>query len=65
MEPATGWTDPGTGQSIGLCPFLVRMNESLYRCAIHPTKPSVCRDTNTWEWGLGRYGPWGCPASPP
>jgi hypothetical protein len=27
--------------------------------------PAVCRETNTWEWGFGRFGPWGCPVSPP
>ncbi|MGA2934615.1 MAG: YkgJ family cysteine cluster protein [Methanomicrobiales archaeon] len=65
MDPATSWTDPVTGIALEACPFLVKVDPSRYVCAIHPTKPAVCRDTNTWEWGLGRYGPWGCPASPP
>ena len=65
MDPATCWTDPVTGGVLEDCPFLVKADSSRYLCAIHPTKPAVCRDTNTWEWGLGRYGPWGCPASPP
>ena len=65
MEPATGWTDPATGNLLETCPFLVNIDGSRSICAIHATKPAVCRDTNTWEWGLGRYGPRGCPASPP
>jgi Fe-S-cluster containining protein len=65
MDPAAGWTDPATGRLLEVCPFLTDAKDGRFLCAIHPTKPAVCRDTNTWEWGLGRYGPWGCPASPP
>ena len=65
LEPAIGWTDPTTGVKLEACPFLLEAESGLFFCTIHPTKPAVCRDTNTWEWGLGRYGPWGCPASPP
>ena len=65
VDPATGWTDPVTGSVLEACPFLLKADTSRYLCAIHSTKPGVCRDTNTWEWGLGRFGPWGCPASPP
>jgi Fe-S-cluster containining protein len=65
MEPAKGWTDPATGRPIGDCPFLRDAGDGRFLCSIHPTKPAVCRETNTWEWGIGRYGPWACPASPP
>ncbi|MDD1651640.1 MAG: YkgJ family cysteine cluster protein [Methanomicrobiales archaeon] len=63
--PVEGWTDPATGILHEGCPFLVPAGPSRYLCSIHPTKPQVCRDTNTWEWGFGRFGPWGCPVSPP
>jgi Fe-S-cluster containining protein len=65
LEPATGWTDPGTGLSLEACPFLTDAGDGRFLCAIHLTKPAVCRETNTWEWGSGRFGPWGCPVSPP
>ena len=65
MEPAKGWADPATGRLLDACPFLVDARDGRFLCGIHPTKPAVCRDTNTWEWGIGRYGPWACPASPP
>ena len=65
MGPAAGWADPGTGARLENCPFLREADGSRALCSIHPTKPGVCRETNTWEWGVGRYGPWGCPASPP
>ena len=65
LDPATAWTDPATGTVLECCPFLMQIDPSRSICAIHSTKPAVCRDTNTWEWGIGRYGPWACPASPP
>ena len=45
--------------------FLTDARDGRFLCGIHPTKPAVCRETNTWEWGSGRFGPWGCPVSPP
>jgi len=65
LGPVSGWTDPVTGTVRETCPFLVQADPTRYLCSIHPTKPQVCQETNTWEWGFGRYGPWGCPVSPP
>ena len=56
---------PLSGEPLEACPFLTDARDGRFLCGIHPTKPAVCRETNTWEWGSGRFGPWGCPVSPP
>jgi hypothetical protein len=38
------WTDPGTGQLCGRCPFLERIaRENRWVCRIHDVKPAICR----------------------
>jgi len=39
------WFDPDTGEELYRCPFLRKVrNKDRYRCRIHDTKPSRCRD---------------------
>jgi len=37
------WVDPETGEDLTRCPFLEHTPEGASRCAIHPTKPDMCR----------------------
>lgn len=37
------WVDPETGRPERRCPFLVRTAPESARCAIHDTKPDMCR----------------------
>ncbi|MBI5018081.1 MAG: YkgJ family cysteine cluster protein [Deltaproteobacteria bacterium] len=38
------WVDPVTGGDLDRCPFLERTGPGAARCAIHATKPDMCRD---------------------
>jgi Fe-S-cluster containining protein len=37
------WVDPATGEREPACPFLDRLGRDRARCAIHHTKPDICR----------------------
>lgn len=37
------WVDPASGERLELCPFLVRTGFETAHCAIHQTKPELCR----------------------
>ncbi len=37
------WGDPTTGGDLERCPFLEHTPEGVARCAIHATKPDMCR----------------------
>lgn len=37
------WVDPQTGRELEYCPFLARTGAGASLCAIHETKPAMCR----------------------
>lgn len=47
-EAGAIWCDPDTGARLEACPYLVRAPDGGGRCAIHPTKPALCRAYPTW-----------------
>jgi Fe-S-cluster containining protein len=46
------WIDPESGAPLDRCPFLRRMTAELAQCAIHATKPDMCRDYPTEAHGF-------------
>jgi len=45
------WVDPDTGRRLEDCPFLTRTGPQTRICAIHETKPDICRDYPTLAHG--------------
>lgn len=45
------WLDPATGRTVARCPFLARDGPDAARCAIHETKPEICRAYPTLAHG--------------
>jgi Fe-S-cluster containining protein len=41
------WRDPVRGDFEPVCPWFVRVDSDRARCAIHSTKPAVCRNYPT------------------
>jgi Fe-S-cluster containining protein len=51
------WIDPETGEVLGHCPFLHKVHREKYTCAIHHTKPTICkRFWCEWAYGIGKKG---------
>lgn len=50
------WVDPATGEYQDRCPFLVADGPERRLCAIHATKPDMCRAYPTPDHGLGCLG---------
>lgn len=46
------WVDPASGAPLERCPFLERIDPESARCAIHHTKPEMCRAYPTLAHGL-------------
>lgn len=45
------WVDPHSGEALTRCPFLVRTAPEAAHCAIHDTKPEMCRAYPTLAHG--------------
>ncbi len=45
------WVDPQTKELLDRCPFIVKLDEQRYGCAIQETKPDICRDYPTLAHG--------------
>ena len=51
------WVDPETGDVLAHCPFLHKVDQGKYTCAIHNTKPAICkRFWCEWAYGVGKKG---------
>ena len=51
------WIDPETGEDLGYCPFLQKVNLGKYTCGIYETRPKICRDFwCEYAYGVGKKG---------
>ena len=49
------WIDPEIGEDLDYCPFLERVSQRKYICAIHDTRPKVCREFwCEYVYGVGK-----------
>lgn len=46
------WVAPDTGEELDRCPFFERLGSDAGRCAIHETKPDMCRAYPTVDHGF-------------
>ena len=54
---ANGWFDLKTTAELNHCPFLRKIGDGKYECAIQETKPEICqRFWCKYAWGVGRKG---------
>lgn len=51
------WIDIKGTENSGYCPFIRQTDEGKFICAIHDTKPEVCREFYCeWAYGAGKKG---------
>jgi len=51
------WKDIETGEYLDECPFLLKVNQGEYKCAIQGTEPKICKMFwCAWAYGEGDKG---------